>query len=495
MPPKVDPVSGSSAASNSEDGKSGSQASSNSPADMRDSASKIEDLLQHVFHKLAELDSKIEAKSLVEFEALRSPTGDHDFSRSNRQSFGSLRSASSQELVVRKSSFRLEKPKFEPPKDPRSDGSNDEAVLRYFDDCDRHIEVWKSMPENVQKTFEGSENFALVSLPPAIQKNIAHSLDLVYAPGELVMWTVAEIKQAKYWKDASTSEIRRAILVRKAQNNTMVSAIRSIQPPAIAFAPGAGLIHLEAFNEYKDKMVTQIGRLAEGGVELPLIAIKDAIISAIPDVSFKTELYSLFGHANSIPGPSASGETKELSIKSLFEFIHEHIVKLKKMGFGAVNKAVYFSAPPYSSQASRKFGPHGPPSRFPPRAVQAIEHQHEFPVSDREFWSGASAETETSAEDSDEFHQVNAMVQKVKSKECHYKGVGPDGKLLCPYLGNPDTAKCGFIHPAKELELKGRGVSKSTPVKPKTVHNIVGGLGIEYIHDSDFQDDGEDREL
>ena len=454
----------------------------------------IEETLLHVLQKISELDSKFEAQSLGEFQTFRSPTAGHDL-RPNRYSLGSLRSTPSQELTVRKSSFRLDKPKFEPPKDPKIDGSTDEAVLKFFDECDRHMEAWKALPENSMNTFEGFENFALVSLPSAIQKNIAHSLNLVYSTAELIMWSVAEIRGAKYWKDALTSDVRKAILTRKAQGNTIVSAIRSIQPPVIAFAPGAGLIHLEAFNDYKDKMVTQIARLAEGGVELPLIAIKDAIISAIPDVQFRSELYSIYGHVNSTPGPSASGEVKELSIKSLFEFVHEHIVTLKKKGFGSsVNRSVYFSTSPSTPQTSRKFGNHGPPSRFPARAVQAIELQHEFPESDRTFWSG-SAETENSADDSDEFHQVNAMVQKVKSKDCHHKGIGPDGKVLCPYLGNPDTAKCGFMHPTKELELKGRGVSKSTPVHPKTVHNIAGGLGIAYAHDSDFHDDGGHEDL
>ena len=32
---------------------------------------------------------------------------------------------------------------------------------------------------------------------------------------------------------------------------------------------------------------------------------------------------------------------------------------------------------------------------------------------------------------------------------------------------------------------------KSTPLKPKTVHNIAKGLGIDYAHESDFQNDGE----
>jgi hypothetical protein len=193
-------------------------------------------------------------------------------------------------------------------------------------------------------------------------------------------------------------------------------------------------------------------------------------------------------------------------MKSIFDFIRDHIVVIKQKGLAqTVNKnSVSFSFSSSSTPpTSRKFVSHGHSSRFPARAVQNIEFQPEFPESDRTFWSGGDAEreisTETFTDDSDEFHQVNAIIQKVKSKECHHQGIGPDGKVLCPYLGNPDTAKCGFIHPAKELELKGRGVSKSSPakpVKPKTVHNIASGLGIDYAHESDFQDDDvADRDL
>ena len=226
---------------------------------------------------------------------------------------------------------------------------------------------------------------------------------------------------------------------------------------------------------------------------LSFIAIKDAIISAIPDREYRIELYTQFGHSGSLPGPNASGEYEEFSMKSIFDVIRAHIEVIKQKGLArTINRnSVSFSFP--TPPTSRKFGNHGPPSRFPSRAVQAIELDQGFPESDRTFWSRAHAEAEVSADDSDEFHQdqVNAMIQQVKSKECHHKGIGPDGKVLCPYLGNPDTAKCGFIHPAKELELKGKGVSKSTPAQPKKVHQVSGGLEIPYAANFDAETDVE----
>ena len=80
------------------------------------------------------------------------------------------------------------------------------------------------------------------------------------------------------------------------------------------------------------------------------------------------------------------------------------------------------------------------------------------------------------------------VADAAKSKECH-KGIGPDGKLLCPYLGNSETAKCGFLHPSKELELKGKGVSRATPGQPRKVHAISQGLGVSYVDESEISHD------
>ena len=134
---------------------------------------KIEDR----FKKLeSRIESKFEAKSLSEFEHLKSPEFDP---RNQRQSLGSFHSSSTtshQQLTVNKNPFRLEKPKFEYPKDALIDGVLDEAVLKFFDDCARHVEAWKAMAENKEKPFEGEHNFVLISLPPDIQRQVAHSM-------------------------------------------------------------------------------------------------------------------------------------------------------------------------------------------------------------------------------------------------------------------------------------------------------------------------------
>ena len=504
--------SGSSAPSSSEDGKLGSSESLTS-------VSKVfEDMLQRAMlplvQKIVELESKFEAKSLLSVPAFQSSLDDQprggggnadsfesppEFNsrrfehRPNRQSLGSFRSEDSQDVVVRKSSFRLDKPKFEYPLDTKNDGAFDDAVIKFLDECDHHIELWCNLPENKHKAFEGSEVFSIVSLPPGVQKRVSHNLEMIYEKSEISGWTVEQVQRAKTWSKATSAEVKKLILSRRAKGVARSEAVKTIQPPAISWAKDAGFIHLDAFEEYKSKMTTQVSRLHEGGVSLSFIAIKDAIISAIPDREYRIELYTQFGHSGSLPGPNASGEYEEFSMKSIFDVIRAHIEVIKQKGLArTINRnSVSFSFP--TPPTSRKFGNHGPPSRFPSRAVQAIELDQGFPESDRTFWSRAHAEAEVSADDSDEFHQdqVNAMIQQVKSKECHHKGIGPDGKVLCPYLGNPDTAKCGFIHPAKELELKGKGVSKSTPAQPKKVHQVSGGLEIPYAANFDAETDVE----
>jgi hypothetical protein len=286
---------------------------------------------------------------------------------------------------VVKSSFRLDKPKFEFPPDLKNDGAFDESVLRFIDDCERHIEIWCSLPENEGKDFEGSEVFALVTLPATVQKRVAHNLDMIYEKSEISGWTLEQIQQAQYWNRASTAVVKQSILVRRAKGIAKKEAVKSIQPPAIAWPNGAGFIHLDAFEEYKSKLTTQISRLSAGGVSLSFITIKDAIISAVPDRDFKGELFAQFGHVGSLPGPTASGASEEFSMKSIFDFIRDHIVCIKQKGLTEkVNKSsgLFVSTP----QTHKKFGGLRPFSGQPHSRVQAVDFHSEFPESDQSFW-------------------------------------------------------------------------------------------------------------
>ena len=494
MPPKVDETSGSSAAG-------GSSAFQDSELqNLTASEAAFMKFCLMMEDRFTKLDSKIEALSLssfpspgIKFDAEARATdsfidpvprsrSDH---RPSRQSLGSYQSHNSQDEVTRivKSSFRLEKPKFDYPPDLKNDGAYDESVLKFIDDCERHIEIWCSLPENKGKDFEGSEVFALVTLPAAVQKRVAHNLELIYEKSEISGWTVEQVKKAKEWNQASTAEVKQILLERRAKGIAKKQAVRTIQPPAIAWPNGAGFIHLDAFEEYKSKMTTQISRLSAGGVSLSFICIKDAIISAIPDRDFKGELYTQFGHAGSLPGPTASGVSEEFSVKSIFDFIRAHIVCIKQKGLtDTVNKnSGFFVSTP---QTQKKFGGQRSFSGQSHPRAQAVDFHSEFPLSDRDFWTGNDLE-QSAGEIDDEYTSVNTAVQSAKSKECRLKGIGPDGKLLCPYLGNPDTAKCGFLHPAKELELKGKGVSKSTPAQPRKVHHTTVGLGIQYADEAE----------
>jgi hypothetical protein len=519
MPPKSEPAASSAAkAPESSDSKApkapaptataaSTPVSDSSPVPPPSNSPQSEAILIEILREIrgvkenySHLDSRIEAVSHQMHQSVQNAFPDQSPMSSsfrephNRQSLGSYHSSASQELTIRKSSFRLEKPKFEAPKDTKLDGSLDEATIKFFDECDRHIEIWKAMPENIEKTFEGSENFAIVSLPPAVQKKLAHSLDFIFSTAELCMWTEEEIEKAKFWKKVTTSQVRKLILERKAQGVSLLSAISTIQPPNIAWPHGVGFIHSEAFQEYKDKFITQVSQISEGGIQLPLVSIKDAIISAIPDNKFKAELYSNFGHAGSTPGPLASGHSRELSIKSIFDFIHDHIVTIKKKGLAGLVNTRSVTFPTFSTPSTVQKSVGRRP--FPARAVQSIEFQKaDFPETDRQFWESSDrqvfepSDCQQSLSD-EECTFVNTAVQKAQSKDCRHVGIGPDGKLLCPWLGKPDTAKCGFRHPSNELALRGKGISTS-----KKVHQIVGlgaGLGISHSEDEEKAADHND---
>ena len=77
--------------------------------------------------------------------------------------------------------------------------------------------------------------------------------------------------------------------------------------------------------------------------------------------------------------------------------------------------------------------------------------------------------------------QVNAAL--VGERECRNKGVGSDKLLKCRFLGG-EKATCTFSHPASDLALKGKGVSKDVPNPQwlntgKKAYNLVGAYGGE----------------
>jgi hypothetical protein len=116
MPPKID---GSAAVSESEIELNPSEAA------LSQFFIKFEDRFSKLDAKLDSAMSRFEAQSFSDLESLKSPALGHDaphdrrssFARQSLGSYHSSATASSQELTIRKSSFRLEKPKFEAPKD------------------------------------------------------------------------------------------------------------------------------------------------------------------------------------------------------------------------------------------------------------------------------------------------------------------------------------------------------------------------------------------
>lgn len=108
------------------------------------SSVSIEIILQQILGEIGtlkagftQLDSKIEAVAQQQMESkveekLQSISTEQSpshptFESRNRHSMGSFNSLNStQELVLRKNSFRLDKPKFEAPKDSLLDGALDE---------------------------------------------------------------------------------------------------------------------------------------------------------------------------------------------------------------------------------------------------------------------------------------------------------------------------------------------------------------------------------
>jgi hypothetical protein len=71
--------------------------------------------------------------------------------------------------------------------------------------------------------------------------------------------------------------------------------------------------------------------------------------------------------------------------------------------------------------------------------------------------------------------QLQAYLAVANKEQCKRCGVGPDGKLICKFLGGPKAA-CIFSHPESDLRLKGRGVTRTIQSsRPSPAGHVIQG--------------------
>ena len=445
-------------------------ASANVPADpekmLKDvfkAVSTLTDNMEKMLNRIGALESKIEGNrrvtmsrgggSAVSAEAASSgefQDGQNFFEgqEGGRQSFGSTGS----NFGSKDPGTKLERPKFtvknsfsKTPEGVKVEVLVDSDYLDFFDNYDHYMATWEALPVNENVPYPNKDRVAMLSIPPKYARMLSDRLKLVFAATELQFMSIAQVKKAVYWKDQTTEQLRTRIGQKLEEEVSTLGSLDILRK--ITFNSKYGLIDGVAFADFQHNFKKEVMRIQAGGsFSVNKIHLKDIIIEALPDRSFQRELYATFGGTGCL-----LMEADEFAINLVFEQIEARITSVTKQGLRAiVNKSI----------RERESGQSTPKPQYAagrPRVAQAVEFEAEIQ------------------------DQVNAAL--VGDRECRNKGVGSDKLLKCRFVGG-DRATCTYSHPASDLALKGKGVSKDVPNPQwlntgKKAYNLVGAVGGE----------------
>jgi hypothetical protein len=326
---------------------------------------------------------------------------------------------------------KLERPKFTVKLTKTIDGVKKEFIrdsdfLDYFDEYDHYILSWENLPMNLERrlTYPNKERVALLSLPIKYAQYLCSKLKIVFSPAMMQFKTPKLVREAVYWQELATADVRRRIGIKFAEEVSEHGAVEILQ--RIKFNSQFGLIDGQAFADYQHEFKKEIMRIQAGGtLKINAINMKDIVISALPDKNYQKSLYTKYGPYGSLILPS-----EDFAIDLIFDEVEQRITTVTKQGLRAVvNKATREREASYSKHSS-----HSKP------VVGHVNH----------------AEIDEMIEE-----QVNAAFSG--SKSCRNVGVGKDGLLKCRFLGGPKGI-CTWEHPKSDMDLKAKGISKDTPV-------------------------------
>jgi hypothetical protein len=317
---------------------------------------------------------------------------------------------------------KLERPKFVVKLSKTIDGVKKEIVrdsdfLDYFDEYDHYILSWENLPMNFerQQLYPNKDRVALLTLPT---KYAAFSTNFNGFK------TPQQIRETVFWQELTTAEVRTRIGIKFEEEVSDHGACEILK--RVRFNSQFGLIDAQAFVEFQHEFKKEIMRIQAGGsLTVNKINQKDILIAALPDKSYQKVLYTKYGPEGTLVIP-----TEDFAIDLIFDEIEFRISTVTKQGLRAiVNKA----------NRDRESKSHSYNKPALAQAQQVVQSEFEELIED----------------------QVNAAMAGDKS--CRNVGQGKDGLLKCRFLGGP-KAVCTWVHPASDMTLKGKGVSKDTPV-------------------------------
>jgi hypothetical protein len=275
--------------------------------------------------------------------------------------------------------------------------------------------------------------------------------------------------KGRSWKTLTSAGLRKALgeLVElEVSHKGAFDALKRIK-----FKSFYGPIDLTAFATYQHEFKKEVLRLQSGGRAMDKIQLKDIIILAYPDRNYQGELIAQFG----APGVLV-GDLQDFAINDVFDSIERHITSITKEGLRAVvNKFI-------RSQEAHSFSPRTPGHGNAKTIVQRSAHSTELSdlfensgglFTEDEGWApeyahsseesfGPIATTQSSDTCSNDEWQMHINSIVANGQTCSRVGKGPDGLLLCKFLGGPKES-CIFTHPDEDYKLKGKGFSAAKP--------------------------------
>jgi len=335
--------------------------------------------------------------------------------------------------------------KMVPPKVVCKDPSKikPKEFLEYFENVYAFIANWENQPGNKKKKlkFDDADTFALRNLSIPEQKQLSKLIKTIFDDSELKFVAPENRSSVIFWEGATTSMAKAKLCDKLANASSLQNC--TLELMRIKFVSPYGLIDPDAFDDYKKKILECIAAHSHMGFDVPIPVVKDAIISALPDASYKRDLFLLFGPEGMMYGHQ--------SLEFLISAIELRISSVMSQNLHAVVNRAVAARDAASGKKSGQF------------KVNVAEMDDAYGLQGDQAQQVEVAFEDVEEEQNEQCDDAQAqllafLADTVGKKTCDRTGVAPDGKLKCKFLGGP-KASCIFSHPASDMQLKGKGFS------------------------------------
>ena len=171
---------------------------------------------------------------------------------------------------------KLERPKFVVKQTKVKEGVKSETVqfsdyLEFFDEYEQYMDAWETIPTNfiegVPQKYPNRERVAVLNIPFKYAQMLSDRLKTIYNRADLQHMSLKEIQAATYWKDLSTTDVRKRIGQKFEAEVSVKGSLDILR--RIEFKSQFGLIDGIAFATYQHdlKKETSRGRVSRRTLE------------------------------------------------------------------------------------------------------------------------------------------------------------------------------------------------------------------------------------